>query len=266
MTSFLKPTDRIAVIAPHPDDETLGVGGILYDARQLDIPVSVIFLTSGDGNRVGTMQWFKRPLPRPKHYQAYATLREAEARLSLDVLGIQITNAHFLRFPDQGLKKILTPKYRQRPYRSRYTKATRSPAGVSFTGTLIAQLLQQTLAQINPTVLLLPMLEDSHADHQAAGKMAIKAAHSLELPPRKYAYPVHYRLFPKPRGTDSSLPLDPPKRHPRLDEWIRYPLSPEAISAKSRAVEQYVSQLQIPLLDTLMFSLVRTNELILPLR
>lgn len=259
------PGDRIAVIAPHPDDEALGVGGLLFQAHEQGLPVSVIYLTSGDGNRVGTMQWSKRPLPRPHHFTAYARMREQEAVRSLGALGLDAQDACFLGFPDQGLKKLLQPKYQTRPYRSKYTKADRTLTGTPYSGTAVTARLHDVLAEIKPTVLLLPMLEDSHTDHLAAGKLGRKVARKLDAPPRTYAYPVHYRLFPKPRGIDPSLPLEAPKRHPRAAEWISVELAPEAVAAKSAAVERYASQLKIPLLDTLMRSLVRRNELLLPL-
>lgn len=44
------PADkRIAVLAPHPDDEIIGPGGTLIGAIQRGCKVSVIYLTSGNG-------------------------------------------------------------------------------------------------------------------------------------------------------------------------------------------------------------------------
>lgn len=67
--------DRITVIAPHPDDEMLGPGGVLLHAIKSATPVHVIYLTSGKfpeeienetksiGNKVGyTCQFLRLPL------------------------------------------------------------------------------------------------------------------------------------------------------------------------------------------------------------
>lgn len=260
------PKDSIVVIAPHPDDETLGVGGLIYEARLRQIPVSVIYFTSGDGNRVGTMQWSKRPLPRPHHYKAYAKLREQEAIRALSVLGIAAENSYFPAFPDQGLKQLSTPKYRKKLYRSPYTRATHTAGSIPHTGEALTDYVRAKLLQLSPTIILLPMTEDSHTDHRAAGKLIRQIARGLPYPTQLYAYPIHYRFFPKPRGINPNLPLNIPRHHPLASQWSTVGLSPAAVMAKSEAVECYASQLRIPLLDVLMRSLVRKNELLLPLK
>src|SRR5882757_725225 len=44
--------DRIVVVAPHPDDEVLGAGGLIQQARAVGAEVHVIYLTSGDHNQI----------------------------------------------------------------------------------------------------------------------------------------------------------------------------------------------------------------------
>lgn len=39
---------RILIIAPHPDDEIIGCGGIIQKHREIEDHVSVLYLTSGD--------------------------------------------------------------------------------------------------------------------------------------------------------------------------------------------------------------------------
>jgi GlcNAc-PI de-N-acetylase len=39
---------RLLVIAPHPDDETVGAGGAIATARERGWNVTVVFVTSGD--------------------------------------------------------------------------------------------------------------------------------------------------------------------------------------------------------------------------
>ena len=40
--------DRILVLAPHPDDETLGAGGVIQRALEAKAHVKIVFLTYGD--------------------------------------------------------------------------------------------------------------------------------------------------------------------------------------------------------------------------
>jgi hypothetical protein len=46
-------TDRLLVIAPHCDDETLGAGGTIAQARRQGLAVRVVFMTNGDGSATG---------------------------------------------------------------------------------------------------------------------------------------------------------------------------------------------------------------------
>ncbi|MGO9610231.1 MAG: PIG-L deacetylase family protein, partial [Verrucomicrobiia bacterium] len=46
----LTPDDRIIIFAPHPDDESIGCGGIIQQALALKVPVRIVWLTYGDNN------------------------------------------------------------------------------------------------------------------------------------------------------------------------------------------------------------------------
>src|SRR5262245_47079726 len=46
----IEDTDRILILAPHPDDEILGCGGIIQRAVARKQPLRVVFLTNGDFN------------------------------------------------------------------------------------------------------------------------------------------------------------------------------------------------------------------------
>jgi LmbE family N-acetylglucosaminyl deacetylase len=81
--------ERVLVLAPHPDDETLGCGGTIRLLLGANKRVKVVFLTSGeqaDKSRVDS---------------EYGILREREAEKALRVLGV--SDYEFLRFPDREL-------------------------------------------------------------------------------------------------------------------------------------------------------------------
>ena len=88
------------VLAPHPDDEALGLGGTLVRAAEKGLPVTVVFVS--DGEKGGDPEQRRR-----------------EAAQALKRLGLKV--AHFWRLPDrevhkcfdafaQKFRKFLTPK------------------------------------------------------------------------------------------------------------------------------------------------------------
>ncbi|MEX2220010.1 MAG: PIG-L deacetylase family protein [Phycisphaerales bacterium] len=79
---------NIVVIAPHPDDETIGCGGTICVHADRGDRVAAVFLTSGE---LG--------LKRLAADEARA-LRETEARSAARVLGL--ASVEFLRLPDWG--------------------------------------------------------------------------------------------------------------------------------------------------------------------
>ncbi len=80
---------NILVIAPHPDDESIGCGGTICLHADRGDHVAAMFLTSGE--------FALGDLPREKAW----AIREAEAEESASILGI--TSVTFLRRPDHYL-------------------------------------------------------------------------------------------------------------------------------------------------------------------
>ena len=78
------------VIAPHADDETLGLGGSLLLARQQGISVSLVILTDGAGS-----------CPENEDRETHVTVRKTEAKQAAALLGISCLD--FWDQPDRGL-------------------------------------------------------------------------------------------------------------------------------------------------------------------
>ena len=90
---------RVLVVAPHPDDETLGCGGTIRLLAQSEKALKVVFLTSGD--KADPAHRLAQRVHQKPHITDYSALREKEAQKALRVLGI--TDYEFMRFPDRGL-------------------------------------------------------------------------------------------------------------------------------------------------------------------
>ena len=88
---------RLMVVAPHPDDESLGLGGLIAATRALGLPVVVVFLTDGERSHVDSPTW---PVAR------LAAQRRAEAFAALAILGVGAAGAHFLGLGDTQLADL----------------------------------------------------------------------------------------------------------------------------------------------------------------
>jgi N-acetylglucosamine malate deacetylase 1 len=80
---------NVLVVAPHPDDESIGCGGAIGFHRANGSDVTIVWLTSGEAG-VG-----------PRSVDDARRIREAEALRAADVLGV--TDTLFQRLPDGRL-------------------------------------------------------------------------------------------------------------------------------------------------------------------
>jgi LmbE family N-acetylglucosaminyl deacetylase len=74
-------TQRALVLAPHPDDESLGCGGTLKLITDAGGVVDVLYMTSGENG------FFPGVIPTPEERQALSAKRQAEAREACRLLG-----------------------------------------------------------------------------------------------------------------------------------------------------------------------------------
>ena len=73
---------RLTCVLAHPDDETLGTGGILAHYARQGVETSVVTATRGDAGRYRTPD-----VPHPGR-EALGKIREKELRAAADVLGV----------------------------------------------------------------------------------------------------------------------------------------------------------------------------------
>src|SRR5262245_4953577 len=79
----LPANPRVIVFAPHPDDETLGVGGLIFRLAQARTPLEVVFVTNGDGYPDAVQEDFDVTHPTDADYVAFGELRQREAVAAL---------------------------------------------------------------------------------------------------------------------------------------------------------------------------------------
>jgi LmbE family N-acetylglucosaminyl deacetylase len=276
----LLATDRLLVISPHCDDETLGAGGTIAAARSRGIPVRVVFLTNGDGSlSTQIVEDAHRPgqlLSRRKSFLRMAKTRQREARAALHQLGVKDDDIIFLGYPDGGTRFMWERNWLpSTPYRSGYTGTTASPydnsptPGAIYCGQQALQDVTRAIVAWRPTVVLTTHPGDTHPDHYAAYAYTRAALEMLRLRDgaeysggrvRLLAFLIHQGMWPVPHGYHPDAPLAPPAALQKTGtRWLQAPLPAEARAAKKSALECYVSQLAFT--PYYLRSFVRRNEL-----
>lgn len=145
--------DRILVIAPHPDDESIAAGGLMQRAIAAGGEVRVVFVTDGDNNpwplRYLKKKWRISDADRAE----WGALRRAESHRALAALGVPATAAIFLGYPDRMLTKL------------------------ARAGDLrVRDSLSVIIDAFEPSLLVFPSAFDLHADHRAISWLAHAAA------------------------------------------------------------------------------------------
>lgn len=159
---------RLAVVAPHPDDEVLGAGGLLHAVHRAGGAVRVFLLTRGEANP-WPQRWLERRWRVDARAQArWGRRRVAESRAALRCLGPGPEALLRFDWPDLGLL-----------------------AGLQGAGEPMIERLGAALADFAPSLVAFPALADRHPDHGAAHLLVRAALARLESGARHLPYLVH---------------------------------------------------------------------------
>src|SRR5688572_26068919 len=99
----LTARDRLLVVAPHPDDESLGAGGLIARAVARGAAVHVVLATDGDNAAWIQRVWERRWRIGEPDRRRFGVWRRAEAMAALAALGVAPSAVTCLAYPDQGL-------------------------------------------------------------------------------------------------------------------------------------------------------------------
>jgi len=163
--------DRILVVAPHPDDESLGCGGLIALARRRGLSVWVVFMTDGSGSHRSSTVTRRR----------LGTIRRREAAHALFLLGVR--PAFIIRM---GLKD-------------------RFVAPGRLAGEGAAARARRMLEDWRPSLLVIPSKDDRHGDHRATAAIWQLAARRATCRLRQ----IDYSIWPgRSAAEHSRLTLD----------------------------------------------------------
>ena len=139
------------VLAPHPDDETLGCGGLIARKRASGADVTIVFLTDGAGSHAAVAQ------------ADLTATRRLEATAATTILGVPPEHIWFLDIPDGALEH----------------SADRAV-------NLLAPILRESTAE----QVILPHRMEPPADHRIVHRIADDAVRRVERTMTGLAFPV----------------------------------------------------------------------------
>jgi len=185
-------TGTALILAPHPDDESLGCGGLIAACAAAKRAPLVAILTDGAASHPNS-----RAFP-PERLRAQ---RAQEVRLAVACLGLPDDRIVFLGEPD-GAAPVNGPAF----------------------GAVVDKLTALVRREANCGAILAPWLHDPHCDHEAASRIASVVAERAGV--RAVAYPVWGWMLPP----DTAVPA-PIGRGWRLDIAASLPRKRQAIRA-----------------------------------
>ena len=144
MPETMRADRHLIVVAPHPDDETLALGGTIYDHLRAGGSVEIVAVTDGEGADDRADREARAAL---------ALRRDEERRNALVLLGADRVPVTRLGLPDRD---------------------------VSAHQLLLAPELQRIFIaarrEFPACVVALPWRDDPHADHRATARAGLEAA------------------------------------------------------------------------------------------
>ncbi|MCI4657253.1 PIG-L family deacetylase [Cryobacterium zhongshanensis] len=200
---------RLIVVAAHPDDETLGAGGLIAGATRRGIPVDVLVLSDGEASHPASQTHTRERLSRVRRTE----VTDAVAHLAPSA------RLHFAGLPDGDLAEN----------REAGARALASVLGAPPSGAEA-----ETGGATTGIWIVAPWRDDGHPDHTLAGDVA--AAGAAWAGARLLEYPIWAWHWSTP---DGEWPLDLIRR---------FELGSEDHVRKSQALALHRSQVR-PLSD-----------------
>jgi LmbE family N-acetylglucosaminyl deacetylase len=269
--------ERLLLLAPHPDDETLGAAGLTQRVLAQAGTVRTLVFTAGDGFIAAVQQQTGRRRPKPRAFLSYGERRIREAHSVANVLGAGRIRLDVLGFPDGGLlpllfehwdltlpERSLTTGRRTQPYREGMEPY------LAYSGSNLHFEILRVLRELRPTLIAFTDPLDEHPDHRAVGLFALLATSDFMRGragpwPRLLSYLVHWRHWPPDSGAWEAPqpPVDRPLTLPedlpsRGQMRVCLQLTDEEMTRKQAALSEYRTQNQV--MPVYLAAFVRRSE------
>jgi LmbE family N-acetylglucosaminyl deacetylase len=277
----------VVVFSPHPDDDVLGVGGVVQQARAVGKTVVVVYMTNGDGYPNAAAQLVHRPTfqLKPRDYLLLARARQQESARAEALLGVPSADVVYLGYPDAALDQVAADLDRV-PVTQQFTRrhATYGPwvrdyhstvhgAPAPYTRAAAVGDVTELLERLQPAVVYTTMAADTHPDHAATFSLVNEALYRAGSHARLLTFLIHGvqgASWPWPRGDDASGTfLREPGALPEGVAWpapLRAGLTPEQARRKLAAIGRETTQMALPEENDGLRSFAKGEELFWPVR
>jgi LmbE family N-acetylglucosaminyl deacetylase len=244
----INSSDRVLIIAPHPDDEAIATAGVIRYCVENSIPVEVIVMTDGEG------------------YKNLSTQRHNESVKAMKILGLSQDHILFLGYPDGNLNNLLNQNWDyDKPYNvlgnlsnANYPFAYEKNA--TYCGANLEKNLEEITNNFKPTIIIYPNPEDEQIDHWTTYAFIQYTKTRINYTGREYTYLIHDPPnWPSPRYYVPGDYLLPPNQLSSSEyKWVMFPLNSYQERLKEAAMNNYTSQINS---DSYLQSFVKRNEL-----
>ncbi|WP_213995770.1 PIG-L deacetylase family protein [Tepidanaerobacter syntrophicus] len=263
------PGQRILIIVPHPDDESLGTAGIIQKAVNLKRPIKVVIVTDGESSKMSAIAFTDNENPMSHDFYELGLERQKESMSAMAKLGLPKEDLIFLGFADGSIRFLWSDYWDNgKPRVSGGTQVAYSPYSnvykpkIAYTGQNLENCLAEIMASFKPTDIYYPMADDMHPDHWGVSNFTRYTINALNLKVKEHMFLVHYPHWPSPwfmvsNKHESLLPLSDLKSS--NTSWQSLPLDKNEEFNKEMAIRQYKSQMKVTAPFLLTF--VRKNEL-----
>lgn len=268
MQSFNEPAagQKILIIAPHCDDETLGCGEFISRMLKKGNKVKLVLMTNGDGFTDAINVQYRKLFLKQSDYIKFGYLRQTETIKAMKLVGLKESDITFLGYPDGGLYYMWNYEHWNVPFARKATKISKNPysnskrKGGYYTGNNVEEDLKEIISSYKPDVIVYPHPNDRHADHYASYCFTKLALSELNMHIKEYCYLVHRGDWPIMFVHHQNLYLIPP---PQLvnnySTWMSYDLSRDEVYEKHNAINMYKTQMDVMAPKLLAFN--RKNEI-----
>ena len=190
---------HLIVVAPHPDDETIALGGTIHDHLRRGGSCQIVAVTEGEA---------ADSQASPEERAALALRRAAERAAALETVGAGAAGVDRLRYPDREVHAHLRTLERE-----------------------LAELFTDALRGRESCLVVLPWREDPHDDHRACASAGVRAAIHAGVPYVETPIWGWYDDQARRPASLRSYVAAPHQRRGGRPEARRAPLLPEPVRA-----------------------------------